>query len=62
MLARLRYQNVTVYPFTIYHSANISRRYTVYVASDSIRQKWHNAFVNALAVHKARQEGNMVSL
>ncbi|KAL0580975.1 hypothetical protein V5O48_001067 [Marasmius crinis-equi] len=59
-LSGLLYQNVTVYPFTIYHGSNtLGRRYTLYVASDGIRQKWRNAFVDAMAVHQARQEGNM---
>ncbi|KAF9267744.1 hypothetical protein L218DRAFT_970604 [Marasmius fiardii PR-910] len=59
-LSGFLYQNVTVYPFTIYHAANtIGRRYTLYVASEAIRKKWRDAFTNALAVHHARQEGNM---
>ncbi|KAG7089591.1 hypothetical protein E1B28_011258 [Marasmius oreades] len=59
-LSGLLYQNVNVYPFTIYHSANtLGRRYTLYVSSEAIRKKWYNAFVDALAVHHARQEGNM---
>ncbi|KAG6909050.1 hypothetical protein DXG01_002202 [Tephrocybe rancida] len=56
-----RSATVTVYPFTIYHaSSKSSRRYTFYVASEGIRKRWHSAFVSALGVHKARQDGNMV--
>ncbi|KAJ8072495.1 hypothetical protein PM082_016054 [Marasmius tenuissimus] len=59
-LSGLLYQNVPVYPFTVYHAANtLGRRYTLYVASDAIRQKWRAAFLDAMAVHQARQEGNM---
>ncbi|KAI3604794.1 signal transducer [Moniliophthora roreri] len=58
-LSGLLYQTVTIYPFTIYHAATMERRYTLYVASEGIRKKWHEAFTHALAVHQARQEGNM---
>ncbi|KAG6813393.1 hypothetical protein H0H92_011370 [Tricholoma furcatifolium] len=62
LLDSFRTTNVTVYPFTIYHASNKnSRRYTFYVASEKIRKNWYSAFVDALAVHKARQEGNMTS-
>lgn len=60
VLSSLRHQNVPIYPFTIYHSANsITRRYTLCAPSESARDKWKNALVDALGVHKARQEGNM---
>ncbi|KAG6842316.1 hypothetical protein C0991_010604 [Blastosporella zonata] len=56
-----RSTTLTVYPFTIYHSSGgSSRRYTLYTASEGIRKRWHSAFVNALGVHKARQDGNML--
>lgn len=56
----LRYHNVPIYPFTIYHaSSRANRRYTLYVLSDSIRKKWFNYLVDAIGVNKARQDGNM---
>lgn len=61
LLDNLRSQHIPIYPFTIYHAANkSSRRYTLYVASESIRKRWYSAFVDALGVHKVRQEANMV--
>ncbi|KAF8910664.1 hypothetical protein CPB84DRAFT_1842646 [Gymnopilus junonius] len=59
-LDSLRSQSVPVYPFTIYHAANkTTRRYTLYVASDALRKKWYNQFVDAMGVHNVRQESNM---
>ncbi|KAG6817659.1 hypothetical protein H0H87_005416 [Tephrocybe sp. NHM501043] len=56
-----RSQTITVFPFTIYHaSSRSSRRYTFFVATDKIRKRWHSAFVNALGIYKARQDGNML--
>ncbi|KAK0223358.1 hypothetical protein IW262DRAFT_820050 [Armillaria fumosa] len=56
----LRYHNVPIYPFTIYHaSSRANRRYTLYVLSDSIRKKWYNYLVDAIGVNKVRQDGNM---
>jgi hypothetical protein len=61
LLDSLRSQYISVYPFTIYHASNKStRRYTLYVASESIRKRWYSAFVDAIGVHKVRQEANMV--
>ncbi|KAJ4494966.1 hypothetical protein C8J55DRAFT_109545 [Lentinula edodes] len=60
VLSGLLYQSTPLYPFTIYHEASKqSRRYTLYVANESIRKKWHNFLLDAIAVHKVRQEGNM---
>ncbi|GLB40420.1 putative CNH domain containing protein [Lyophyllum shimeji] len=60
LLDSFRSSTVTVYPFTIYHASSRStRRYTFYVASEGIRKRWHSVLVDAIAVHKARQEGNM---
>ncbi|KIY43799.1 hypothetical protein FISHEDRAFT_52705 [Fistulina hepatica ATCC 64428] len=57
---RFHGENITVYPFTIYHAVEkVDRRYTLYVESESIRRKWQTAFMDALAVYDARQEGNM---
>ena len=61
LLDSFRSQNIPVYPFTIYHAANRSaRRYTLYVASEAIRKKWYDALVDAIGVHKVRQDSNMV--
>ncbi|KAF9471223.1 hypothetical protein BDN70DRAFT_820276 [Pholiota conissans] len=55
-----RTQSVPIYPFTIYHAGNKStRRYTLYVTSETQRKKWYNAFVDAIGVHKVRQDANM---
>ncbi|CAA7267017.1 unnamed protein product [Cyclocybe aegerita] len=60
LLDSFRYQNVPIYPFTIYHAASRStRRYTLYVTSETLRKKWYNAFVDAIGVHRVRQESNM---
>ncbi|PPQ99136.1 hypothetical protein CVT24_009326 [Panaeolus cyanescens] len=59
LLDSLRSQTVPIYPFTIYHAASrATRRYTLYVSSDAIRKKWHSAFVEALGIHKVREESN----
>lgn len=60
LLESLRHQTVQVYPFTIYHASNQSKRYTLYVATDRIRQRWYTAFVDAIGVHKVWQDANMV--
>lgn len=61
LLDSLRSQYISIYPFTIYHASNKStRRYTLYVASESIRKRWYSAFVDAIGVHKVRQDANMV--
>ncbi|KAJ3913880.1 hypothetical protein F5877DRAFT_83360 [Lentinula edodes] len=53
VLSGLLYQSTPLYPFTIYHEASKqSRRYTLYVANESIRKKWHNFLLDAIAVHK----------
>lgn len=62
LLDSFRSQNVPIYPFTIFHAGNKATRYTLYVNSDAQRKKWYNAFVNAIGVHKVRQEANMVFL
>ncbi|KIM39836.1 hypothetical protein M413DRAFT_446755 [Hebeloma cylindrosporum] len=60
LLESWRSQSVPVYPFTIYHaSSRAARRYTLYVTSDAVRKKWYNAFVDAIGVHKVRQDANM---
>ena len=60
LLESLRYQTVPVYPFTVYHASDRSKRYTLYVATDGIRRRWYTEFVDAIGVHKAWQDANMV--
>ncbi|KAI0040258.1 hypothetical protein FA95DRAFT_1611936 [Auriscalpium vulgare] len=49
-----------IYPFTIHHAgAKGTRRYTLYTTSAASRQKWYEAFVDAIGVRKVRQEANM---
>jgi len=63
LLDSFRHQHISVYPFTIYHAANkLGRRYTLYANSEGVRKKWHDALVDALGVHRVRQEANMVGL
>lgn len=50
-----------VWPFTIYHAYEKSRRrYTLFAGSEAVRGKWRNALMDALAVREAQQESNMV--
>ncbi|KAF5341704.1 hypothetical protein D9611_001832 [Ephemerocybe angulata] len=59
LLDTFRSRDVPLYPFTIYHSSpDLMKAYTMYVATDGMRQKWKAAFVDALGVHKVRQESN----
>lgn len=61
LLESLRHQTVQIYPFTVYHASNLStRKYTLYVTADGIRQRWHTAFVDAIGVRKVWQDANMV--
>ncbi|EPT05556.1 hypothetical protein FOMPIDRAFT_1138735 [Fomitopsis schrenkii] len=49
-----------VWPFTIYHAYEKSRRrYTLFAGSEAVRGKWRNALMDALAVREAQQESNM---
>ena len=62
LLDGLRSRTEILYPFTVYHASNkMNRRYTLYVGSEAVRRKWYAAFVDTLAVYRARAEGNMVS-
>lgn len=61
LLESLRFKMKPLYPFTVYHAASkMSRRYTLYANSEEIRKKWKDALEDTIAVHKARQEANMV--
>ncbi|KAF8149926.1 hypothetical protein B0H34DRAFT_731762 [Crassisporium funariophilum] len=60
LLESLRYQTVPIYPFTVYHASSRStRRYTLYVPSEALRKRWYNALVDAIGLHKVRQDANM---
>jgi hypothetical protein len=62
LLESLRFRMKPLYPFTVYHaSAKSTRRYTLYAKSEAVRKKWKDALEDAIAIHKARQEANMVS-
>ncbi|TFK75234.1 hypothetical protein BDN72DRAFT_758174 [Pluteus cervinus] len=55
-----RSQQVPLYPLTIFHAvAKSTRRYTVYVTSESLRQKWHQVLTETIGLYKARQDANM---
>jgi hypothetical protein len=60
LLESLRHQTVQIYPFTVYHASDRSKRYTLYVPTDERRQHWYTEFVDAIGVHKAWQDANMV--
>lgn len=62
ILESLRSHNVQLYPFTVYHGVEKTRRYTLYANSESSRQKWHEKLIDAIGVGKARGEANMVCL
>lgn len=49
-----------MYPLTIYHaSATFIRRYTLYASSESERELWRRAMVEAIGLRKVRQDANM---
>ncbi|KAJ7274437.1 hypothetical protein B0H12DRAFT_1208087 [Mycena haematopus] len=49
----------SLYPFTIFHAASKTRRYTLFVQTEAERRKWYSVFQEALGLHMARQEANM---
>lgn len=50
-----------MWPFTVYHAHEKSRRrYTLFAASEALREKWRVALADALAVRRVQQESNMV--
>ncbi|KAJ7475856.1 hypothetical protein FB451DRAFT_1351235 [Mycena latifolia] len=49
----------SVYPFTIYHAASKTRRYTLYVSTEAERKRWCSVLQEAIGLHMARQEANM---
>ncbi|KIK10379.1 hypothetical protein K443DRAFT_670999 [Laccaria amethystina LaAM-08-1] len=60
LLDSLRYQTVTLYPFTVYHASNRStRRYTLYVTTEALRKRWQSVLVETIGVFKVRQDSNM---
>lgn len=59
ILDNLRAQYKPIYPFTIYHSADkLTRRYTLYAPTESAREKWRNAFVEAKGIDDVRRDAN----
>ncbi|CAL1716353.1 unnamed protein product [Somion occarium] len=49
-----------MYPFTVHHATSkMTRRYTLYAASEEERDKWRVALVEAIALRKVRQDANM---
>jgi hypothetical protein len=60
-LDSLRAQYKPIYPFTIYHSADkLIRRYTLYAPTESAREKWRNAFIEAKGIDDVRRDANKV--
>ena len=61
MLESLRSVSRQMFPFNVYHSsAKPPRHYTLYATSEALRKTWYNHLVDAIGVHKARSEANMV--
>ncbi|KAH8118065.1 hypothetical protein DFH11DRAFT_1808798 [Phellopilus nigrolimitatus] len=59
LLDNLRSHTRPQYPFTVYHSAaKLTRRYTLYTNTEAARNKWHDALVNAIAIHKVQRDAN----
>lgn len=59
ILDSLRAQYKPIYPFTIYHSADkLTRRYTLYAPTESAREKWQNAFIEAKGIDDVRRDAN----
>ncbi|OAX43158.1 hypothetical protein K503DRAFT_732249 [Rhizopogon vinicolor AM-OR11-026] len=59
ILDSLRSQYKPIYPFTVYHAADkLTRRYTLYAPTESIRQKWREAFVEAKGIDDVRRDAN----
>ncbi|KZS88061.1 hypothetical protein SISNIDRAFT_460111 [Sistotremastrum niveocremeum HHB9708] len=59
ILDAVKFHYIPVYPFTVYHaSAKSSRRYTLYAASERLREKWRNCLVDAIGVRQAYNDAN----
>lgn len=59
ILDSLRAQYKPIYPFTIYHSADkLIRRYTLYAPTESAREKWRNALIEAKGIDDVRRDAN----
>ncbi|KAG1722954.1 uncharacterized protein EDB91DRAFT_1240160 [Suillus paluster] len=59
ILDSLRAQYKSIYPFTVYHSADkLVRRYTLYAPTESARQKWRDALVEAKGIDDVRRDAN----
>lgn len=60
-LRNLRGEARSTYPLTFWHaSAPGNRRYTLYAASEGVRNKWIDALAHAVTVRRAYSEANMV--
>lgn len=56
-----RVRHKPMYPFTIYHaSTTMTRRYTLYAATDGDRKKWQNALNEAIELRRTQQDANKV--
>jgi hypothetical protein len=49
-----------MYPFAIFHRLDVKRRYTFYVERESVREKWREVFVDALAIRRVDRDVNKV--
>lgn len=49
-----------MFPLVISHASSPARRYTLYANSESARNKWRTAFVDALGVRKVVMDANRV--
>lgn len=59
ILDSLRSQYKPIYPFTVYHSADkLIRRYTLYAPTESAREKWRNALIEAKGIDDVRRDAN----
>lgn len=59
ILDNLRAQYKPIYPFTVYHSADkLVRRYTLFAPTESARQKWRNALIEAKGIDDVRRDAN----
>lgn len=46
------------YPFTVFHRLDVKRRYTFYTEHESIRTKWQEAIIDAMAVRQTERDVN----
>lgn len=46
------------YPFTVFHRLDVKRRYTFYSERETLRTKWHDILVDAMAVRQTERDVN----